>query len=95
MMLISAAVSPNAADNVWVLISTALVLMMCIPGLFLFYGGLVRSKNVLSIAAQCLALTAMGILMWWAFGYSLVFGKNFGGGFLGHLFGGNLQEKFK
>lgn len=94
MMLISAATSPNAADNVWVLISTALVLMMCIPGLFLFYGGLVRSKNVLSIAAQCLALTAMGILMWWAFGYSLVFGKNFGGGFLGHLFGGSEHFGF-
>jgi len=94
MMLISAAPSPNAADNVWVLISTALVLMMCMPGLFLFYGGLVRSKNVLSIAAQCLALTAMGILMWWAFGYSLVFGKNFAGGFLGHLFGGSEHYGF-
>jgi Amt family ammonium transporter len=65
-----------------------LVLMMCIPGLFMFYGGLVRTKNVLSIAAQCVALTAMGILMWWAFGYSLVFGKGFSGSFLGHIFGG-------
>jgi len=94
MMLISATPSPNVADNVWVLISTALVLMMCVPGLFLFYGGLVRSKNVLSIAAQCLALTAMGILMWWAFGYSLVFGKNFSGGFLGHIFGGSEHFGF-
>jgi ammonium transporter, Amt family len=93
-MLISATPAPNAADNVWVLISTALVLMMCIPGLFLFYGGLVRGKNVLSIAAQCLALTAMGILMWWAFGYSFVFGKNFSGGFLGHIFGGSEHLGF-
>ena len=60
IMLISATPPPSTGDNVWVLVSTALVLMMCIPGLFLFYGGLVRSKNVLSIAAQCLALTAMG-----------------------------------
>jgi Amt family ammonium transporter len=93
-MLISATPAPNTADNVWVLISTALVLMMCIPGLFLFYGGLVRAKNVLSVAAQCLALTAMGILMWWAFGYSFVFGKNFAGGFLGHIFGGSEHLGF-
>jgi Amt family ammonium transporter len=87
-MLISAITSPTAGDNAWVLVSAALVLMMCIPGLFLFYGGLVRGKNVLSIAAQCLALTAMGILMWWGFGYSLVFGQSFAGSPLGHVFGG-------
>jgi Amt family ammonium transporter len=68
--------------------------MMCIPGLFLFYGGLVRGKNVLSIAAQCLALTAMGILMWWGFGYSLVFGKNYAGSFIGHIFGGGEHFGF-
>lgn len=93
-MLISAISAPSTGDNVWVLISTALVLMMCIPGLFLFYGGLVRGKNVLSIAAQCLALTAMGILMWWAFGYSLVFGKSYAGGILGHIFGGGEHFGF-
>ncbi len=87
MLLISAA--PNAGDNAWVLVSSALVLMMCIPGLFLFYGGLVRAKNVLSVAAQCVALTALGLLMWWAFGYSLVFGKSFAGSALGHFFGGS------
>lgn len=92
-MLISASL-PTTGDNAWVLISSALVLMMCIPGLFLFYGGLVRSKNVLSIAAQCLALTAMGILMWWAFGYSLVFGKSYAGGWLGHVFGGSEHLGF-
>jgi Amt family ammonium transporter len=87
-MLIFATSAPSAGDNAWVLVSAALVLMMCIPGLFLFYGGLVRGKNVLSIAAQCLALTAIGILMWWAFGYSLVFGVGFKGSFLGQIFGG-------
>lgn len=80
--------SVTAGDNAWVLVSAALVLLMCIPGLFMFYGGLVRTKNVLSIAAQCLALTAMGLLLWWAFGYSFVFGKSWDGTFLGHLFGG-------
>ena len=93
-MLISAITAPSTGDNVWVLISSALVLMMCIPGLFLFYGGLVRGKNVLSIAAQCLALTAMGILMWWTFGYSLVFGKSYAGGALGHVFGGSEHFGF-
>jgi Amt family ammonium transporter len=85
-----ATATPSAADNVWVLISSALVLMMCIPGLFLFYGGLVSSRNVLSVAAQCLALTAMGILLWWMCGYSLVFGKSFAenGSILQHFFGG-------
>ncbi len=88
-MLNSIAVTTvTAGDNAWVLVSAALVLLMCIPGLFMFYGGLVRSKNVLSIAAQCVALTAMGLLLWWACGYSLVFGKSFGGGLLGHVFGG-------
>lgn len=92
-----ATATPSAADNAWVLISTALVLMMCIPGLFLFYGGLVRGRNVLSIAAQCLALTAIGILMWWGFGYSLVFGKSFAqeGALLGHVFGGSEYFAFR
>ncbi len=93
MLLISAS-PPAAGDNAWVLVSSALVLMMCIPGLFLFYGGLVRSKNVLSVAAQCLALTALGLLLWWAVGYSLVFGKNFGGSALGHVFGGSEHFRF-
>lgn len=89
-MSILANSSLNGADNVWVLMSAALVLMMCIPGLFLFYGGLVRGRNVLSVAAQCLALTAVGVLMWWGFGYSLVFGKSFAeqGSVLRHLYGG-------
>jgi Amt family ammonium transporter len=96
-MLILANSTVSAADNVWVLLSAALVLMMCIPGLFLFYGGLVRHRNVLSVAAQCLALTAVGILMWWAFGFSLVFGKSFseGGAMLGRVFGGSENFWFQ
>lgn len=94
MLFSIAATTVTAGDNTWVLISTALVLLMCIPGLFLFYGGLVRTKNVLSIAAQCVALTAMGLLLWWAFGYSLVFGKSLQGSFLGHIFGGTEHLGF-
>jgi Amt family ammonium transporter len=96
-MLILANSTVGAADNVWVLFSAALVLLMCIPGLFLFYGGLVRTRNVLSVAAQCLALTAVGILMWWAFGYSLVFGTSFseGGSLLGKFLGGGEHFGFQ
>jgi len=95
IMLIFANTSTvTAGDNAWVLLSAALVLVMCIPGLFLFYGGLVRSKNVLSIAAQCLALTAMGVLMWWGFGYSLVFGTSLSGSGIGHMFGGTEHFGF-
>jgi Amt family ammonium transporter len=63
--------------------SAALVLFMTLPGLALFYGGLVRRKNVLSVLAQCLGITGLVTLMWWAFGYSLVFGKSFNSPFLG------------
>lgn len=94
MLIFATTSTVNAGDNAWVLVSAALVLVMCIPGLFLFYGGLVRSKNVLSIAAQCLALTAMGILMWWGFGYSLVFGTSLSGSSLGHIFGGTEHFGF-
>ena len=63
--------------------SAALVLFMTLPGLALFYGGLVRRKNVLSVLAQCLGITGLVTIMWWAFGYSLVFGKSFNSPFLG------------
>lgn len=69
--------------NGYMMICAALVLFMTLPGLFLFYGGLVRSKNVLSVAGQCLGLAGMVSLMWWAFGYSLVFGTNFNSPFIG------------
>ena len=55
----------------------ALVLFMTLPGLALFYGGLVRKKNVLSVLAQCLGCAGLVTILWWAFGYSLVFGKSF------------------
>lgn len=63
----------DSGDTAWLLVSTALVLFMMIPGLALFYAGLVRSKNVLSILMQCFALTAVMSLVWLAAGYSLAF----------------------
>ena len=71
----------DSGDTAWLLVATALVLMMNIPGLALFYAGMVRKKNILSVLAQCLALAALVTLLWWACGYSLAFGR--GGGWLG------------
>jgi Amt family ammonium transporter len=65
----------NSADTAWIMTTTALVLFMTIPGLSLFYGGLVRSKNVLSILMQCFAITCMASILWFALGYSLAFGE--------------------
>jgi ammonium transporter, Amt family len=65
----------NAADTAWMIVATALVLFMTLPGLALFYGGLVRSKNVLSVFVQCFALAGVMTLLWVAFGYSLAFGN--------------------
>ncbi|MGA2031948.1 MAG: ammonium transporter [Thermoguttaceae bacterium] len=64
----------NSGDNAWVLISSALVLMMTAPGLALFYCGLVRKKNVLSVMMQCIFLMCLMTLLWALYGYSLVFG---------------------
>jgi ammonium transporter, Amt family len=69
--------------NAWMMTSAALVLFMTLPGLALFYGGLVRRKNVLSVLAQCLGIAGLVSILWWAFGYSLVFGKNFNNPFFG------------
>jgi Amt family ammonium transporter len=60
----------NAADTAWMIVATALVLMMTIPGLALFYSGMVRKKNVLATMAQSLAAVAMISILWVAFGYS-------------------------
>ncbi len=65
----------NSGDTAWLLASTALVLFMMIPGLALFYAGLVRAKNILSILMQCFALTAVLSLVWLACGYSLAFSE--------------------
>ena len=74
---------PGPGHNAWMMTSAALVLFMTLPGLALFYGGLVRQKNVLSVCAQCLGCAGLVTVLWWAFGYSLVFGKSFDSGFLG------------
>src|SRR5207245_6792207 len=63
----------NAADAAWMIVATALVLMMTIPGLALFYSGMVRKKNVLATMAQSLAAVAIISIVWAAFGYSLAF----------------------
>src|SRR4051812_33901293 len=63
----------NAADTAWMIVATALVLMMTIPGLALFYSGMVRKKNVLASMAQSLAAVALVSILWVAFGYSLAF----------------------
>jgi Amt family ammonium transporter len=65
--------TPDSGHTTWVLVSSALVLFMMIPGLALFYAGLVRTKNVLSVLMQCIALTAVLTLVWFACGYSLAF----------------------
>jgi Amt family ammonium transporter len=64
----------DSGDTAWILTSTALVLFMTIPGLSLFYGGLVRSKNVLSVLMQCFTITCMVSIIWVIYGYSLAFG---------------------
>ena len=71
----------SGANTAWILTSTALVLMMTIPGLSLFYGGLVRVKNILSVLMQCFAITCMVSLLWVIIGYSLAFSE--GGPLLG------------
>jgi Amt family ammonium transporter len=75
--------NPGPGANAWQMTSAALVLFMTLPGLALFYGGLVRRKNVLSVMAQCFFITGMVTILWWVCGYSLVFHN--GGKFLGGL----------
>jgi Amt family ammonium transporter len=65
---------PGPGHNAWQMTSTALVLFMTLPGLALFYGGLVRKKNVLSVLAQCMGIAGLVTILWWAIGYSLSFG---------------------
>jgi Amt family ammonium transporter len=65
--------NPGPGHNAWQMTSAALVLFMTLPGLALFYGGLVRRKNILSVMAQCFFITGMVTILWWICGYSLVF----------------------
>ena len=63
----------DSGDTAWMLTATALVLFMTIPGLALFYGGMVRSKNILSVMMQCFAITGLMSILWMVYGYSLAF----------------------
>ena len=84
----------NPGDTAWVLISTALVLFMMIPGLAMFYAGLVRRRNVLSLYMQCFALTAIVSVLWTIYGYSLAFdttGMQAGAGGLHAFIGGSAR----
>ena len=69
-----AAPTPDMGNNAWMMTSTLLVLMMIVPGLALFYGGLVRSKNMLSVMTQVGAVAALTMLIWVMYGYGLAFG---------------------
>jgi Amt family ammonium transporter len=82
---------PGPGHNAWQMTSTALVIFMTLPGLFLFYGGLVRKKNILSVIAQCMGIAGMVTILWWACGYSLSFGAGAGGS---QPFIGDLSYKF-
>jgi Amt family ammonium transporter len=73
----------DSGDTAWMLVSTALVMLMILPGLALFYGGLVRAKNLLSVMSQVLGITAVAIITWVLWDYSLAF--NDGGRFIGRL----------
>src|SRR3954447_8643099 len=73
----------DSGDTAWMLVSTALVMLMLLPGLALFYGGLVRAKNLLSVMSQVLGITAVAILTWVLWDYSLAF--NGGGSIIGGL----------
>ena len=75
-----AASNAGPGHNAWMMTSSALVLFMTLPGLALFYGGLVRRKNVLSVLAQCLGITGLVSILWWLFGYSFVFAGGDGAG---------------
>ena len=74
---------PNKGDTAWMMVSTLLVIMMTVPGLALFYGGLVRSKNMLSVLMQIMVTFSMIVVLWFIYGYSLAFteGNAFFGGF--------------
>ena len=78
----------NGADTAWIIVATALVLFMTLPGLALFYGGLVRARNVLSVFMHCYAIACLMSILWFVFGYSIAFG----GGTCGYW--GGLDKMF-
>ena len=75
----------NGADTAWIIVATALVLFMTLPGLALFYGGLVRARNVLSVLMQCISIACLMSVVWLVVGYSIAFGD---GGTLNGYWGG-------
>ena len=81
----------DSGNTAWIVVATILVLMMTIPGLALFYGGLVRRKNILSVLMQCLILTAVIIIEWVIIGYSLAFTSSGGSA---NLFIGGFDKIF-
>jgi Amt family ammonium transporter len=87
--------APNKGDTAWMLVATILVIMMSIPGLALFYGGLVRSKNMLSVLMQVFSIFALITVLWAVYGYSLAFtqGNAFFGGFDRFLLSGIFDPK--
>jgi Amt family ammonium transporter len=82
---------PGPGHNAWQMTSTALVLFMTLPGLALFYGGLVRRRHVLSVMAQCLGIAGLVTILWWLCGYSLAFS---GGGESVKGIVGNMANAF-
>ncbi|MDR3058790.1 MAG: ammonia channel protein, partial [Prevotella sp.] len=79
----------NSGNTAWMIVATILVMLMTVPGLALFYGGLVRQKNILSIIMQCLFITGVISIIWVAFGYSWVFGTNYMDSSIGAIIGGS------
>ncbi|WP_195818465.1 ammonium transporter [Roseobacter sp. MH60115] len=77
----------NGADTAWIIVATALVLFMTLPGLALFYGGLVRARNVLSVFMQCFSIACLMSILWLAAGYSIAFGD-------GNAYWGGLGKAF-
>ncbi len=77
----------NGADTAWIIVATALVLFMTLPGLALFYGGLVRARNVLSVLMQCFAIACLMSVLWLVVGYSIAFGE-------GNAYWGGLGKMF-
>ena len=76
----------NTGDTAWMIVACALVLFMTLPGLALFYGGLVRAKNVLSVLMHCMVMAGLMSLVWFLFGYSLAFSE--GPGAMNKFIGG-------
>jgi Amt family ammonium transporter len=79
----AAAPLPNKGDTTWMMVATIIVIMMCLPGLALFYGGLVRAKNMLSVLMQVMMIFSLITVLWFIYGYSLAFTES--GAFFGGL----------